>query len=65
LIQNERISKFAVIGNYIFIRTFTDSGVLCGISGDNVIAKLINYEDLDIAVCSTDMTTTEDRYNTI
>ncbi len=52
LLKNERISKFTVISNYGFIRTYAGSGVLFDISADTIKPVIFNDVDLDIATSS-------------
>lgn len=49
LLNGERISKFEIYGEYGFIRTFSGSGVLFGISDNEMLPLLISETELDIA----------------
>lgn len=49
ILKNERVSRFAVMGQYAFIRTFSNTGVLCDISNNIAVARLIDNEEIDIA----------------
>ena len=49
IIENERISRFEIMGAYAFIRTFSGAGVLCDISNDVATVVHADKGELDIA----------------
>lgn len=50
LLKGERISKFEILGEYGFIRTFSGSGVLFSIISDEIVPQLLYETELDIAI---------------
>jgi len=49
MLSNERISKFVVLGQYAFVRTFSGSGAIFDISGEVTTTECIGMQELDIA----------------
>lgn len=49
ILKGERVSNLKIVGQYAFIRTFSGAGVLCDISNNVAVARLIDNEELDVA----------------